>query len=127
MEKNSIPEDIHSLQKASQVANTDRSTSNWCRSIERFTKEKGYNIKIEAIDNYEELNKILCEWIAWLKKKNGEQYKAESLFAGYSSIVRYLKEASILQPCNLWDKYRFHEALKTLDGKMKLLQKAGYG
>lgn len=53
MEKSSIPEDIHSLQKASQVANTDRSTSNWCRSIERFTKEKGYNIKIEAIDNYE--------------------------------------------------------------------------
>ena len=40
MEKSTIPEDIHSLQKASQVANTDRSTSNWCKSIERFTKEK---------------------------------------------------------------------------------------
>nr|CAG8436134.1 10607_t:CDS:2 [Entrophospora candida] len=55
-----IPEDIHSLQKASQVAN------------------------IDPINNYKKLNKILCEWIAWLKKKNVEHYKAESLFASYS-------------------------------------------
>ena len=62
-----------------------------------------------------------------LKKRNGQDYKAESVFNCYASLARYLKSESVIQPCKLWDDYKFPKAIQTLDGKMKSLQIKGLG
>ncbi|GES81052.1 zinc finger MYM-type protein 2-like [Rhizophagus clarus] len=120
----SIPthEEIYRLQQLSRVKNTDKCTSKWLRVVDRFNKEANMTKKINQYDTCNELEDFLCKFITWLKKLNGEEYKAESIYNCYASLARYLKEESVIKPCKIWDQYSFPLAIKTLDGKMKQLQ-----
>ncbi|CAG8554018.1 5244_t:CDS:2 [Cetraspora pellucida] len=69
----------------------------------------------ELIDSIEELKNYLCQFITWLKKEDGSDYKVESIYS-------YLKEHSVLQLIKLWNHYKFSCTLHTLDGKMNILQ-----
>ena len=82
---------------------------------------------IELIDSLENLENYLCQFITWLKKEDGSDYKVESVHNCYSALNRYLKEHSVLQPVKIWDRYKFPRALRTLDGKMRILQSKGLG
>jgi hypothetical protein len=120
-------EEIDTLQKASLVSNTERNTSKWLRVVERFNKSCGISQSIEQIDSLENLENYLCQFITWLKKEDGTDYKVESVHNCYSALNRYLKEHSVIQPIKIWDRYRFPRALRTLDGKMRILQSQGLG
>src|SRR6266496_3954659 len=121
------PEEINHLQQASLVSNTEKNTSKWLRVVDRFNKSCGISQAIELIDSVNELEDYLCKFITWLKKNDGTDYKVESIHNCYSAINRYLKEHSILQPVKIWDRYKFPHALRTLDGKMRILQSKGLG
>src|SRR3984957_1035977 len=120
-------EEIDALQKASLVSNTERNTSKWLRVVDHFNKSCGISQSIEQIDSLENLENYLCQFITWLKKEDGIDYKVESIHNCYSALNRYLKEHSILQPIKIWDHYRFPRALRTLDKKMRILQSKGLG
>ena len=120
----SIPtsERNNQLQQLSRVKNTDKCTSKWLRMVNKFNKEANLTKTIDQYDTCKELEEFLCKFITWLKKLNGENYKAESVYNCYASLARYLKEESVIKPCKIWDQYSFSLAIKTLDGKMKQLQ-----
>ena len=109
------------MQKASLVSNIERNTSKWLRVVDRFNKSCGITNSIEQIDFLEDLENYLCQFIIWLQKEDGSDYKVESVHNCYSALNRYLKEHSILQPIKIWDRYKFPHALHTLDGKMRIL------
>jgi len=46
-------------------------TNNWIKALERFRESKGYSGKIENVDNVDELDKQLSEYIFTMKQKNG--------------------------------------------------------
>jgi hypothetical protein len=120
-------EEINKLQKASLVSNTERNTSKWLRVVDHFNKSCGITNSIEQIDSLEDLENYLCQFITWLQKEDGSDYKVESVHNCYSALNRYLKEHSVLQPIKIWDRYKFPHALRTLDGKMRILQSKGLG
>ena len=120
-------EEINKLQKASLVSNTERNTSKWLQVVDHFNKSCGITNSIEQIDSLEDLENYLCQFITWLQKEDGSDYKVESVHNCYSALNRYLKEHSILQPIKIWDCYKFPHALRTLDGKMRILQSKGLG
>ncbi|POG78695.1 hypothetical protein GLOIN_2v1472819 [Rhizophagus irregularis DAOM 181602=DAOM 197198] len=120
-------EEINNLQKASLVSNTERNTTKWLRVVDRFNKSCGITKSIESIDSINDLENYLCQFITWLKKEDGSNYKVESVHNCYSALNRYLKEHSVLQPIKIWDRYKFPHALRTLDGKMRILQDKGLG
>ena len=118
----SIPtnEEINQLQQLSRVKNTDKCTSKWLRMVNKFNKEANLTKNINQYDTCKELEEFLCKFITWLKKLNGEDYKAESIYNCYASLARYLKEESVIKPCKIWDQYSFPLAIKTLDGMQRL-------
>ncbi|CAB4387021.1 unnamed protein product [Rhizophagus irregularis] len=79
------------------------------------------------MDSINDLENYLCQFITWLEKEDGSNYKVESVHNCYSALNRYLKEHSVLQPIKIWDRYKFPHALHTLDGKMRILQDEGLG
>ncbi|CAG8745511.1 14482_t:CDS:2, partial [Acaulospora morrowiae] len=120
-------EEINQLQQASLVSNTEKNTAKWLRTIERFNKNCGISQAIELIDSVTKLEDYLCQFITWLQKEDGSDYKVESVHNCYSAINRYLRDYSVIQPIKIWDPYRFPRALRTLDGKMRILQDKGLG
>ncbi|CAG8731003.1 6345_t:CDS:2, partial [Cetraspora pellucida] len=93
-------EEINQLQKASLVTNTEKNMSKWLRTLDWFNKSCGKIQSIELIDNTEVLENYLYEFITWLKKKDGSDYK---------------------------DRYKFPRALRILNRKMRTLQSKGLG
>ena len=94
-------EDVLELQQMSCVENTNKCTSKWLHSVDRFCETINYEIGIEKIDTTTELEHFLCRFIAWLKRLDGNDYKAESIHNCYASIARHLKENSEIKPCKL--------------------------
>ncbi|CAI2192330.1 13906_t:CDS:2, partial [Funneliformis geosporum] len=93
--------------------------------VDKFNKEANLTKHINQYDTCKELEEFLCKFITQLKKLNGENYKAESVYNCYASLARYLKKESIFRPYKIWDQYTFLLAIKILDGKMKQLQIQG--
>src|SRR5260363_368785 len=112
-------EEVLELLQLLCVENTDKCTSKWLHSVERFRKTINYEKGIDKIETTAELEDFLCKFITWLKHLDGNDYKAESIHNCYASIARYLKEHSKIKPVKLWDSYYFSKALRTIDGKMK--------
>ncbi|CAG8462250.1 7961_t:CDS:2 [Funneliformis caledonium] len=102
-------------------------TSKWLQVVDRFNNSCGISQAIELIDSINELEDYLCKFITWLKKNDGTDYKVESIRNCYSAINRYLREHRVIQPIKIWDRYKFPHALRTLDGKMRMLQDKGLG
>lgn len=129
MSHNTLPtdKDVSELLKLSRVHNTDKCMAKWLRTVDRYREVSSYEKLFESIPEVIELESFLCKFLVWLKRIDEKEYKAESIHNCYASLARYLKENSVIKPCNLWDSYKFGKALRTLDGKMKKLQKEGFG
>ena len=71
--------------------NTLQSTNNWVKVLKSWAAQKGYG---ESIENYEPktLNKILEQFYATVRKKNGDDYEPGSLRVMVTAIDRYLIE-----------------------------------
>ena len=71
--------------------NTLQSTNNWVKVLKSWAAQKGYD---ESIENYEPktLNKIVEQFYATVRKKNGDDYEPGSLRVMVTAIDRYLIE-----------------------------------
>ena len=82
---------IQSLKENAKNKNTQQSTNNWLKVWKSWASQKGYD---ESIEKYEPeaLNKILEEFYATVRKKDGEDYEPDSLHVMVTAIDRYLTE-----------------------------------
>ncbi|KAL9987244.1 hypothetical protein ACROYT_G001519 [Oculina patagonica] len=115
---------IESLKENSKNKNTQQSTNNWLKVWKSWASEKGYD---ESIEKYEPeaLNKILEEFYATVRKKDGEDYEPESLRVMATAIDRYLIEKEYKHSIIL-DK-EFKSSKQVLEGKARLLRQQGKG
>ena len=79
---------IQSLKENAMNKNTLQSTNNWIKVWKSWAAQKGYD---ESIEKYkpETLNKILEQFYATIRKKDGEP---DSLRVMVAAIDRYLTE-----------------------------------
>ena len=82
---------IQSLKENAKNKNTQQSTNNWVKVWKSWTAQKGYDDSIEKYEP-EALNKILEEFYATVRKKDGEDYEPDSLRVMVTAIDRYLTE-----------------------------------
>ena len=70
--------------------NTDRSTDNWAQRFETWQKQHGITVPLcEA--SATELNMVLQNFFAELKKKDGTEYKSESLWTMLTALDKFSK------------------------------------
>ena len=82
---------IQSLKENTKNKNTQQSTNNWLKVCKSWASQKGYDESIEK-DEPEALNKILEEFYATVRQKDGEDYEPDSLRVMVTAIDRYLTE-----------------------------------
>jgi hypothetical protein len=102
-------------------------TNNWVKALERFRETKGYSGKIENVDNVDELDKQLSEYIAAMKQQNGNDYSVSSIRAAVAALYRHLNKTSIIKHINLYDSNIFTGFSETVNGKIKYLSDLGHG
>ena len=72
------PSNARELQRLNRNKNTDNSTRNWARRFEAWQKQRGITISLSE-STADELDAVLQNFYAELKKKNGTDYEPESL------------------------------------------------
>ena len=82
---------IQSLKENAKIKNIQQSTNNWVKVWKSWAAQKGYDDNIEKYEP-EALNKILEEFYATVRKKDGEDYEPDSLRVMVTTIDRYLTE-----------------------------------
>ena len=72
--------------------NTDRSTDNWAQRFETWQKQHGITVPLcEA--SATELNMVLQNFFAELKKKDGTEYEPESLQTMLAALDRFFRNS----------------------------------
>jgi hypothetical protein len=114
----STKESILEFQNASRNVNTDKSTKQWMTLFMKFRD-------IVELDNKtlsDQLEQILVE----VRKSNGQEYKASSLYVGFCAIAREISEIfENIKVINLFDTSQFKSLHRTLDGRMKSIADQG--
>lgn len=121
-ENNSIL--IQNLKDNAKNKNTQQSTKNWLKVWKSWAAQKGYD---ESIESYEPaaLNKILEEFYATVRKKDGKDYEPDSLRVMATSIDRYLVEKEYKH--SIIRDREFKTSKQVLEGKARLLRQQGKG
>ena len=115
---------IQSLKENAKNKNTQQSTINWVKVWKSWAAQKGYDDSIEKYEP-EGLNKILEEFYATVRKKDGEDYEPDSLRVMVTAIDRYLAEKEYKHSI-IRDK-EFKSSKQVLEGKARLLRQQGKG
>ena len=115
---------IQSLKENAKNKNTQQSTNNWVKVWKSWAAQKGYDDSIEKYEP-EGLNKILEEFYATVRKKDGEDYEPDSLRVMVTAIDRYLTEKEYKHSI-IRDK-EFKSSKQVLEGKARLLRQQGKG
>ncbi|CAB4479671.1 unnamed protein product [Rhizophagus irregularis] len=112
----------------SRCKNTDYSTSNWIRALEKFRTDVNYQGLIEEVDTKEELEDQLCRFVHAMRKKDGSEYHVSSVNSCMFAINRHLNNKSVLsKPINIMDKDQYYKLWQILNGKVKSLVSQGRG
>lgn len=91
----------------------------------KFREIRNYSNGIIELDN-KTLSDQLEQFIVEVRKSNGQDYKAPSLYTGFCAIARGISEIfEETRVINLFDKHQFKSLHRTLDGCMKSLVNDG--
>ena len=82
---------IQSLKDNGRSKNTQQSTNNWINVWGAYGEQKGHDKSIEGYEPVA-LNKILQDFYATVRKKNGEDYEPDSLHIMVTAMDRYLAD-----------------------------------
>ena len=115
---------IQSLKENAKNKNTKQSTNNWVKVWKSWAAQEGYDDSIEKYEP-EGLNKILEEFYATVRKKDGEDYEPDSLRVMVTAIDGYLTEKEYKHSI-IRDK-EFKSSKQVLEGKAWLLRQQGKG
>jgi len=88
---------VQSLKENAKNKNTQQSTNNWVKVWKSWAAQNGYDDSIEKYEP-EGVNKILEEFYATVRKKDGGDYEPDSLRVMVTAIDRYLTEKSTNTP-----------------------------
>ncbi|CAG8763370.1 12852_t:CDS:2 [Cetraspora pellucida] len=96
-------------------------------TFKEFRRNFNYVTPIKSIADPHLIECQVCEYIAQMAKKDGEEYKAKTIQQAVDRINRYLVKHRSVQGLNLHDKYQFPNLHDVVNGKMKDLQEKGLG
>ena len=113
---------IQSLEENAKNKNAQQSTNNWVKVWKSWAAQKGYDDSMEKYEP-EALKKILEEFYATVRKKDGEDYEPDSLRVMVTAIDRYLTEREPKHSI-IGDK-EFKSSKQVLEGKVRLLRQQG--
>lgn len=118
-------EDIEALKSAAINNNTSRSTKQWMNVFSSWCLSRHLeNIHIVTMQP-EDLDKLLTQFYAEIKRKNGEDYEPDSLRIMQSGIERHLKENGY--QFSITRSREFINSQKVLDAKAVRLREQGKG
>jgi len=121
------PSNAHELQRLkdkNRNKNTDRSTNNWARRFETWQKQRGITVQLcEA--SATELDMVLQNFFAELKKKDGTEYEPESLRTMLAALDRFFRSSGCKY--SVAKDKEFIESRKVLNGKAIELREHGKG
>ncbi|CAG8790202.1 8542_t:CDS:2, partial [Racocetra persica] len=106
--------------------NTERFTKNWMMKFEEFRTSSGYLTPLTNLDDVRQIEKKIVEYISGMKKKDDNDYRANSIKQAVDAISRFLLYNSPIQ-VNLHDQYLFLDLYTVLHKKMRDLQEHGFG
>ena len=115
---------VQSLKENATNKNTLQSTNNWVKVWKTWAAQKGYDESIEKYES-ETLNKILKQFYATVRKKNGDDYEPDSLRVMVTAIDRYLIEKEYKY--SIIRDREFKSSKQVLEGKARLLRQQGKG
>lgn len=104
--------------------NTLQSTNNWAKVWKSWAAQKGYDDSMEKYEP-EVLNKILEQFYATVRKKDGDDYEPDSLRVMVIAIDRYLAEKEYKY--SIIRDREFKSSKQVLEGKARLLRQQGKG
>ena len=110
---------IQSLKENALNKNTVQSTNNWIKVWKSWAAQKGYD------ESRETLNKILEQFYATVRKKDGGDYEPDSLRVMVTAIDRYLTEKRYKY--SIIRDREFKSSKQVLEGKARLLRQQGKG
>ncbi|CAG8576713.1 972_t:CDS:2 [Racocetra persica] len=91
----------------------------------KFHQLHKYTNEIIDLDN-KTLSDQLEQFLVAVRKSNGQEYKASSLYTGFCVIARGISEVfEEVQVVNILDKHQFKSLHRTLDGRMKAIVEKG--
>ena len=116
--------EIQTLKDKTRNKNTDHNTNTWTRIFKTWASERGQN---EELLSYvpSNLDKLLVNFYAELRKVDGHKYEPACLRVMRSSPDRYLKEKNY--PVSIISSDEFKESNKVLEGKARDLHDKGMG
>ena len=117
-------ETAEELRNGSKNPNTSKSTSFWLSVWKTWCQEKNIALEIEEHEPAD-LNKVLEQFYAEVKNKNGEDYEPDSLRVMIAVLDRHLKDKHYL--LSIMKDREFNSSKQVLEGKAKLLQQPGRG
>ncbi|KAK3730999.1 hypothetical protein QZH41_006644 [Actinostola sp. cb2023] len=117
-------DDITHLQASAENANTKRSTIYWMKVLATWCKSRDVTVKIETLEPAD-LNTLLNQFYAEVKKVDGEDYEPESLKIMQAAIDRYLKQMNYKH--SITRSREFANSQKTLQAKALSLRMQGKG
>ncbi|KAL9969542.1 hypothetical protein ACROYT_G021767 [Oculina patagonica] len=86
------PTDLVEMRENNQNKNTQKSTNNWVKVFDLWRTERSELRKLEDIPE-DELDDVLCQFYAKIRKKSGEEYEPDSLAVMQGSLDRHLKNS----------------------------------
>ena len=104
--------------------NTLQSTNNWVKVWKTWASQKGYDDSIEKYEP-EALNKILEQFYATVRKKDGSDYEPDSLRVMVTAIDRFRTEKEYKY--SIIRDRQFKSSKQVLEGKARLLRQEGKG
>ena len=117
----SSKEAILEFQQASRNINTDKSNNVQMSLFMKFREVHNYSNEIIELDN-KTLSDQLEQFIIEVRKSNGQEYKASSLYTGFCALARGISEIfENIRVINLFDNYQFKGLQRILNGRIKSL------
>ena len=118
-------DEIQELKSVTVNKNMSRSTKQWMNIFQTWAKTRHLeNVSIKTMPP-EELDTVLRKFYAEIKKKDGGDYKPESLKIMQSAIERHLKDKNY--PLSIVRSREFHNSQEVLNAKALSLRQQGKG
>ena len=112
------------LKKLCENKNTNRSTKLWLNVYRSWAEIRKKNKNPEEIFP-DDLNQVLKQFFAEIRKQNGKEYEPDSLRVMQAALHRYLITKQY--PGDIMNDDIFRESRNVLEGKARSLRAAGMG
>ena len=115
---------IQSLKDNGKNKNTQQRTNNWINVWSAWAEQKGHD---KSIDGYKPvaLNKILEDFYATVRKKNGEDSEPDSFRVMVTTMDRYLARKGYKY--SIIRGREMQSSKQVLEGKARMLRQQGKG